>query len=268
MKKILIAGGNSGIVLESSQQLVAQGHHVVLLGRDAQKGQAAMVELNRTGKAEFIAADLATHSGVRAAAQSLLAAYDRFDVILHTTGVLRFDDVRTTDGLNPFFAVNYLSRYHLTQLLLPVLRQSDSARVIMLSSYVPLDTKINFDYFPKFAPFDFGKMTAQIQFGNFHYAAHLRDTEKNILAAVVNAGLANTGIWRELPAAVRDQMLNSRQNNSIPESAVIPVALCVNDNWKSGTYWGTVSKLESTPLNLDSNETARFISVCRDLTGA
>lgn len=269
MKKILIAGGNSGIGLEAARQLTALGHHVVLLGRDAKKGHAALTELqNNSGKTEFLAADLSTHSGVRAAAQALLASHDRFDVILHTTGVLLFDDVRTADGLHPFFAVNYLSRYHLTQLLLPLLRKSDSPRVIMLSSHIDLDTKIDFEYFPKFVPFDFGKARAAIQYGNHHYAVHLKNTEKNVLAAVVNAGLADTGIWRELPAQVRDNMLGSRKQNTIPESAVIPVALCVNDAWETATYWGTIGKLESTLLNLDLQETERLISVCKEITGA
>lgn len=269
MKKILIAGGNSGIGLECARQLTAFGHHVVLVGRDTTKGQSALTELqNNAGRSEFFAADLSTHNGVRAAAQSLIAVYDHFDILLHTTGVLRFDDVRTADGLHPFFAVNYLSRYHLTQLLLPLLRKSDLPRVIMLSSHIDLDTKIDFDYFPKFEPFDFGKARAAIQFGNHHYAVHLKNTEKNILVAVVNAGLADTDIWRELPAEITSQMLGSRQRNTIPESAVIPVALCVNDNWETATYWGSIGKLESTPLHLDSNETERLISVCHKITGA
>lgn len=64
----------------------------------------------------------------------------------------------------------------------------------MLSSHIDLGTKIDFDYFPKFKPFDFGRARSAIQFGNHHYAVHLRDTEQNILSAVVNAGLADTKI--------------------------------------------------------------------------
>ncbi len=268
MKNILVAGGNSGIGLESARQLTVRGHHVVLLGRDERKGQAALAELGGAGHAEFFAADLSTHAGVNTAAEKLLDAYERFDVILHSTGVLRFDDARTADGLHPFFAVNFLSRYHLTQRLLPFLRKSDSPRVIMLSSHIPLDTKIDFDYFPKFEPFDFGRARAAIQFGNHHYAAYLRDAEPKVLSAVVNAGVADTGIWRELPANVRESMLASGKQNTIAESAVIPVALCVNDDWGAGSYWGTIGKLESVPLNLDAQETEKLIAVCRELTGA
>lgn len=267
MKKVLVAGGNSGIGLEAARQLAALGHHVILLGRDAQKGEAALAELEgRPGKAEFLAVDLSTHAGVRTAATTLLARHKWFDVLLHCTGVLIFDEVRTADGLHPFFAVNYLSRYHLTQLLLPALRKAESPRVIMLSADIALDTKIDFDQFPWFTPFEFSRARAAIQFGNHHYAAHLRDTEKNILSAVVNAGLADTGIWREA-LSTRQGVLNSGRMNSVPESAHVPVALCLNNGWESGSYWGTLGKLEHTPLRLDTPATKRLISICRNLTG-
>jgi NAD(P)-dependent dehydrogenase (short-subunit alcohol dehydrogenase family) len=268
-KVVLITGGNSGIGLESARQLTALGHQVVLLGRDARKGERALAELkSNPGRADFLAADLSTHVGVRAAARTLLAGHERFDVLLHCSGVLMFEDIRTVDGLHPFFAVNFLSRYHLTQLLLPLLRKSESPRVIMLASGISLDTRIDFDQFPKFTPFEFNRVTAPIQFGNYHYAAHLRDVEKGILSAVVNAGVADTGIWREMPVSVRTSLLEQHRMNSVPESAKIPVALSVNDGWESGSYWGTLGKLDHTPLRLDVKTTERLISICRNLTGA
>lgn len=267
MKKILIAGGNSGIGLEVARQLAAFGHHLVLLGRDPQKGEAALAELqNQPGKAEFLRADLATHAGVREAASTLLAAHDHFDILLHTTGVLIFDDARTADGLHPFFAVNYLSRYHLTQRLLPLLRKSESPAVIMMSSHILLDTKIDFTEYPWFNPFNFARAGRPIQFSNHHYAVYLRDTEPNIRAAVVNAGLADTGIWREVQST-RTNVLKSNQMNTIPESAAVSVELCLNDGWESGSYWGTLGKMESVSLQLDAQETERLIAICRDLTG-
>lgn len=270
MKRILIIGGNSGIGLECARQLTALGHEVTLLGRDAQKGRDALAELkNNAGKSDFLSADLSTHAGVRAAAAALIDGNDKFDVLLHTSGVLMFEDVRTADGLHPFFAVNYLSRYHLTQLLLPLLRKSESPRVIMLSSHIPLDTQINFDKFPQFVPFNFGDMTASIQFGNHHYAAYLCENENGILSAVVNAGLAETAIWREFPAEVREKMLSSRPTNSIPDSAIIPIALCLNDSWAAGSYWGEIGNVQNfTLLELDTHSTERVISISRQLTGA
>ena len=47
MKKIVISGGNSGIGLEAARELTRLGNHVILLGRDAKKGESAVEELNR-----------------------------------------------------------------------------------------------------------------------------------------------------------------------------------------------------------------------------
>ncbi|MCO6007726.1 SDR family NAD(P)-dependent oxidoreductase [Actinoallomurus purpureus] len=129
MKTILIAGGNSGIGLQAARDLLADGHRLILLGRDPRKGEAALASFGTAGdRASFLAADLPTHDGVRDAAQRVLGQHDRIDALVHTTGVFTFQESRTADGLHPFFAVNYLSRYHLTQLLLPALRQARVAQ--------------------------------------------------------------------------------------------------------------------------------------------
>ncbi|MCI0636628.1 MAG: SDR family NAD(P)-dependent oxidoreductase [Actinobacteria bacterium] len=271
-RTILISGGNSGIGLESARRLTALGHRVVLLGRDPSKGAAAVEELRRhPGTAEFLAVDLSTHDGVRAAAATLLESYGRFDGLLHCSGVLTFEDVRTADGLHPFFAVNFLSRYHLTQLLLPALRASRAAYVVMVTSKVPLDTRIDPDLYPGFTPFQFRRMTHPIQIGNHHYAAHLRDREPRVRAGVVNAGVAKTGIWRDTPLKVRILTTAAAPflMNSVAKAAVNPVALCVDDEWRSGSYWPEPGRPhESIPLELDPEETARVIETSRALTGA
>jgi NAD(P)-dependent dehydrogenase (short-subunit alcohol dehydrogenase family) len=265
VKTIVICGGNSGIGLEAARRLSALGHRLVLLGRDEQKGAAALAELEgAAAAARFLPVDVATHDGVRAAAAALLADERRVDVLLHTSGVLLFEDARTADGLHPFFAVNYLSRYHLTQLLLPALRASDNPRVVMLTSDVPLDTTIDFDAFPTFSPFDFRSATHPIQFGNQHYAAHLREAEPWILAGVVNAGVADTGIWRSTPPSFPRPAMNP-----VPVSAANPVALSTGVAWTTGSYWPVPGDPgRSVPLHLDRGQTARVITISRELTGA
>ncbi|WP_327242605.1 hypothetical protein [Streptomyces sp. NBC_01320] len=42
MKTILSAGGNSGIGLRVARDLLADGHRLILLGRDPRKGEAAL----------------------------------------------------------------------------------------------------------------------------------------------------------------------------------------------------------------------------------
>ena len=108
-KTIVMPGGSSGIGLEAARQLLLQGQHVVLVGRDRDKGEPAAASLVGPGKAEFWACDLSTHEGVRTAGRELGEAFPQIDDLLHTTGVLIMSEARTSDDLHPLFAVNYLS---------------------------------------------------------------------------------------------------------------------------------------------------------------
>lgn len=272
MKRIVISGGNSGIGLEAGRQLVAQGHHVILLGRDAAKGQAAVDALSKagSGKAEFHATDLSTHAGVKAAAEKLLAAHDTLDGLILGAGVLMMREARTADDLHPIFAVNYLSRYHLAQRLLPALKKSSSPKVVLLVAGVPLDSKVDFTLFPKFKPFPGMGGLSGIQILNHHYVAHLAKTEPQLSAAVVNVGLVKTEIMRDMPALMR-VMFTVMPFMTIPveKAAANPVWLCTNDGWKTGAYLGKPGKHDLvTPLSLDAETTGKVVATSRDLTGA
>ena len=272
MKKFVISGGNSGIGLEAARQLVSQGHHVVLLGRDAAKGSAAVQSISQgSGKAEFLPVDLSTHAGVRAAADQLLAAHPKLDGVLMGAGVLTIADVRTGDDLHPVFAVNYLSRYHLTQRLLPALRGSPAGKVVLLVAGVPLTTKIDFDLFPKFKPFPGMGKLSQIQIANYHYVQHLAGADKQVAAAVVNVGLVKTEIMRDMPLPMKMGFALFGPLITIPVSraAANPVHLLTHDGWTSGGYWAKPGKADQvTPLQLDAKETERVIASSRELTGA
>lgn len=271
MNTILITGGNSGIGLQAARDLLSLGHRVLLLGRDQRKGDAAVTSFGETsGRAAFLAVDLSTHAGVREAAKLVVERHERLDAAVHCSGVLTFEDERTADGLHPFFAVNYLSRYHLTQLLLPALRLSDRGKVVMVTSKFPLTTRIDFQLYPKFEPFNFFKMTAQIQIGNHHYAAHLAREEPSLLAGVINAGAARTGIWRKLPWYVRTltTLVGPLLMDPVTRSAANPVAATQSDDWASGTYWEKPGKFErKTAIDLDAATTQRVMSISRELTG-
>ncbi|MGX9888506.1 SDR family NAD(P)-dependent oxidoreductase [Streptomyces sp. NPDC002276] len=272
MKTILIAGGNSGIGLRAARDLLAHGHRLVLLGRDPHKGEAALASSGSDGdRASFLAADLSTHDGVRDAARRVLGQHDRIDALVHTTGVFMFQESRTADGLHPFFAVNYLSRYHLTQLLLPALRQAERPVVLMMTAAIPPTDDIDFARFPEFAPFGFGRDRKAVQLGNHHYAAHLTRSEPGLAAGVVNAGSAKTDIMRIAPWYVRAgaKVLGPLVFDSLRTSAHNVVEAARYDDWDSPVYWGKPGRFEQrTPIVLDATTTRHLMDVSHRLTDA
>src|SRR4051794_20353323 len=114
MGRYVITRGNSGIGLEIARQLSEHRPPVLLIGRDAKKCESARALI---GSSECLPGDLSTHDGVRAIAKKLEGSV--VDGLVHAAGMLTMKELRTADGLHPVFTVNYLSRYHLTQLLMP-----------------------------------------------------------------------------------------------------------------------------------------------------
>jgi NAD(P)-dependent dehydrogenase (short-subunit alcohol dehydrogenase family) len=271
MRTILISGGNSGIGLQAAREFLARGHRVVLLGRSTGNDEATPAAFGAArNRASYFSVDLSSHDGVREAAKRILAQNDSFDAVLHTTGVFTMEDVRTTDGLHIFFAINYLSRYHLTQLLLPALRRAKKPRVVMMTARVPVSTPIDVRDFPKYEPFSLGRARLPIQVANHHYAAYLARTEPAILTGVANAGSAKTNILRMMPWYVRATatLLGPFVLNSLAKSAHNVVEASLRDDWPSPTYWDKPGDFErKTPIVLDASTTQFVIDTSRELTG-
>ncbi|MEU8568140.1 SDR family NAD(P)-dependent oxidoreductase [Streptomyces pathocidini] len=272
MKTILIAGGNSGIGLQAARDLIADGHRLVLLGRDQRKGKAALASFGTAAdRASFLAADLSTHDGVRDAADRILAQHERIDVLVHTTGVLAIQESRTADGLHPFFAVNYLSRYHLTQLLLPALRRAGRPVVLMMTAAIEPTDDADFGRFPRFGDFSFGRDRKPVQLANHHYAAHLTRTEPGLAAGVLNAGAAKTDIMRAAPWYMRAgaKVMGPLVFDSVETAAHNVVEAVRREDWQGPLYWGKPGKSEQhAPIGLSAATTQQLMDTSHTLTGA
>jgi len=134
-KTILITGATDGIGLETAKLLYAQGHQVLLHGRNPEKLEQAEKSLSvLSGQATIgtYLADLSNMSEVEAFANAITQAHTRLDVIINNAGILKAATPITEVGLDIRFVVNTLSPYLLTRRLLPLL--GSSGRVINLSS--------------------------------------------------------------------------------------------------------------------------------------
>ena len=130
-KTMLITGATDGIGKAPAQALAMQGHTVILHGRNAARGQAAVDELKKAAghdRVDFMAADLSSLREVRQLAAAVQAKYEQLHVLINNAGVFMNERQLTEDGFEMTFAVNHLAPFLLTQQLLPLLRQSAPAR--------------------------------------------------------------------------------------------------------------------------------------------
>lgn len=204
MSTFVITGGNSGIGPQVARNLLAHGHRVILLGRNQHKVQEALASFgDARDRAEFLSVDLSAHDGVSAAAARVAAASDRIDGLLHSAGEFVGGDVRTRDGIPLLIAVGYLSRYHLTQLLLPNLLKADHPRVVMMTAHLNDLPPLRPELFPFFEPYDLRTILSHGNAASMYYASHLSATHPTLFAGAVCPGLVRTGIFRSAPWYIR-----------------------------------------------------------------
>ena len=144
---VLVTGSTSGLGREVAFRLGSQGAHVIVHGRNRERGMEVVGLINSegTGSARFYAADFASFDQIREFGESILRDYDRLDVLVNNAGIGSAPDERllSEDGHEFRFQVNYLAGFLLTRMLMPRLLESSEARIVNVSSGA--QTPIDFD---------------------------------------------------------------------------------------------------------------------------
>ncbi len=148
-KTVLITGGTNGIGLETARELARLGARVVITGRNPAKTASALEDLKRTSGNPNITSllgDLSLMRETRRIAAEFSAQYDRLDVLINNAGGVFQRREFTEEGLEYTFALNHMSYYLLTRLLLDKLTASTPARIINVSSGAHfLTSGVNFE---------------------------------------------------------------------------------------------------------------------------
>lgn len=137
-KTIIVTGASDGIGKQTAKTLAAQGHRLIIHGRNPQKLQAAYEEITvDTGNRdiEMITADFLSFAGIKRFAEAVKRKYDHIDVLINNAGA-QFGDKRetTVDGHEKTMMINVFAPFYLTMLLLDSLKGSKSARVVTVAS--------------------------------------------------------------------------------------------------------------------------------------
>jgi NAD(P)-dependent dehydrogenase (short-subunit alcohol dehydrogenase family) len=134
---VLVTGATDGLGRRVARELAGMGAAVLLHGRSPERLEATLEEVrSQTGSEKLgsYLADLSSLGEVRGLAKRILSEQDRLDVLVNNAGIISREREESGDGHELTFAVNYLSHFLLTGLLLPLLRDSAPARVVNVAS--------------------------------------------------------------------------------------------------------------------------------------
>ena len=153
-----VVTGTAGLGFEIAQALASAGGTVIVAGRNAQKGAAAVEQIRRGSRSDsvtFELLDLADLASIRDFSARMTAQHAALALLVNNAGVMIPPrQPGTRDGFELQFGVNHLGHFALTGLLLPLLQESAkqaladggrAPRVVSVSSLAHRGGKIDFD---------------------------------------------------------------------------------------------------------------------------
>jgi NAD(P)-dependent dehydrogenase (short-subunit alcohol dehydrogenase family) len=137
-KTALITGSTSGIGRAIADTFATLGAHVIVTGRDTNRGDAAVAEIRATGaQADFIVADLNDLSNIGAlGAKALEIGGGRVDILVNNAGIYPFTPVSdvTEEAFDQVYDTNVKAVFFLTQALLPAMVEHGDGAIVNFST--------------------------------------------------------------------------------------------------------------------------------------
>lgn len=252
MKTIMITGANSGIGYQTALGLAEAGHQVVMVCRNKARGESAqrtIMEKSHNQQVDLIVMDLSSQQSIREGVAEFNGRYQHLDILINNAAV--FDITQKTrqlsvDGLETIFATNHLGSFLLTNLLLPKLKNSSSARIINIASkgllakpFIDIDFD-NLNGEKKFSVADayYHSKLAQIMF-TFELAERLADSSVTVNVICVPAVKLDAGRYDHIPALLRGIYRFKMQFSlSTEEMAKTYIALATDSQYEhiTGAY--------------------------------
>ena len=274
-KICLVTGGSDGIGYEASRELARLGARVIIVGRNSAKTEAAMRQIiadTDNPAVEYLLADLSSQSEVRRVAAEAMELAPHLDVLLNNAGAIFLSDRRSAEGIEMTFALNHLSYFLLTGLLLEQLRRAPQARIINVSSCAHESVgKFRLEDLPKpssnrgYGAYKLSKLCNIL----FTYELARRLEGENITVNALHPGLVRTNIARNngLLGRVVNFFIGVRGIGP-DKGAETPVYLAASPEVENmtGKYFVDCRPAPSSSVSYDAELAARLWAMSASLT--
>ena len=274
-KICLVTGATSGIGRFTALGLARLGATVVVGGRSPERCSETVDWIKEeTGNpsVQHILADLSSQQEVRGLATEFKERFSRLDVLVNNAGAIMLSRRISVDGIELSYALNHLSYFILTNLLLDVLESSAPARIINVSSSSHRRSNINFDDLQGQRRYGGYRAYAQSKLANvlFTYELARRLEGTGVTANVLHPGLvatnflANNGAWGRFLCF----LMHLRAINAVKGAQTsIYLASSHEVEGVNGKYFEKSRSVRSSRASYDETTASRLWDVSAELTG-
>jgi len=194
-RNALVTGANSGLGRAVAQDLAAKGARVLMLVRDAGRGEAARAEIvaaTGNSRVELVLCDLSSQAEVRRAAAEVREGVEALHWLVNNAGTAFRSRGLSADGIERSLAVNHLAPFLLTNLLLDRLRDGAPARIVNVGTRI--DTAMDFDDLNwERRPYRMMQAYGQSKLGNIHFT---RELARRLQGSGVTVNCVFPGVFR------------------------------------------------------------------------
>ena len=279
-KRVLITGATDGIGKQAALEIAGLGAAVTLVGRNEAKTRAVCSEIQaQTGsdQIDWLLGDLSSMEEVRRIADEFRSRHDRLDVLLNNAGAAFSEYQQSADGFEMTFALNHLSYYLLTNLLLDMLRATASelgeARIINVSSSGHRNATLRLDNLRDASGYSLINSYGASKLMNvlFTYELARRLEDEPITVNAVHPGLVRTRfghdtarIWSILFRVVQRFFAISSQKGA---ETLVYLATSPDAAGISGKYWNNKQQKQSSENSYDRQQQTALWQYSAEVTG-
>lgn len=274
-KICVVTGATSGIGTVTAHALAAQGATVLLVGRNEAKSAAIVERMRReTGNQaiDYLIADLSAQAHIRQLSQALHQRYQHLHVLINNAGALFMTRQLSIDGYEMTFALNHLSYFLLTNLLLDMLKASAPARIINVASDAHTSAQLALDDVQGERHFSGFRAYAQSKLANimFTYELARRLEGSGVTANTLHPGVVATEFGANNGALSRVLRRIANIVSISPEKGAqtsIFLASSPTVEGVTGAYFVKSKPARSSAVSYDHAAAAHLWRISEDMTG-
>jgi NAD(P)-dependent dehydrogenase (short-subunit alcohol dehydrogenase family) len=276
-KVCLVTGATSGIGQVAAIELARRGAHIVIVGRSAEKCANTQAQIRATRSdaiVDTLVTDLSSLAETKRLAEQVRERYPRLDVLLNNAGAMFWNRSESVDGIEKTFALNHLSYFVLTNLLLPVLKQSAPARIVNVASDAHKGVSINFDDLQFKQKYSGWKAYQQSKLANivFTYELARRLEGTGVTANTLHPGFVSTNfleVFNDAPAGWLIRKLAPLVALTPQQGARTSIYLASSPEVDaiSGRYFVKEKPVTSSPQSRDQATAQRLWQLSVEMTG-
>jgi NAD(P)-dependent dehydrogenase (short-subunit alcohol dehydrogenase family) len=276
-KTVLITGATNGLGKATALELATMGARVVIVGRNPARTEAVLNQIKaHSGNpaVESLVADLSSMREAARLADEVKVRYPRLDVLVNNAGIMSAERRETADGYEMTFALNHLSAFLLTNLLLEKLKANAPARIVnVTSSSHMMSGKVRFDdlhlkrsnYLGGFPAYGQSKLMNIM----FTYELSRRLAGSGITVNCVHPGTVNTGIYRHNHGWMRVIQNVVFSFGSTPEKGADPIVYLASSpevEGVTGQYFDHYKPAKSSAASYDEAAQRKLWQISTALT--